>query len=300
MPRRYWPTIPLALFLALALFFEWSLANAPYPNSETNSNQQASNRPINNDPSIFLTVGTWVSDHHDGIEAAAAILSVIFTVALVGSNIALWRVTRTAANAAKEAADAAVKGTKTAEKALAIVERAFVFIDGFNTELATPLDGDLSRGLYWLTPFYQQEPGLWITRFAAQPRWKNSGSTPTNQLMIKTDWRTFDTDVPADFDFPYRDPAVVFFLAPQAIEPSPYLEISTAQQIVAWENNRTGVEPVILIWGRADYRDVFDAPHFIEWCYKLRLSRPIRSERMTAQFIQWGPYNRSDNPEKDS
>jgi hypothetical protein len=42
--------------------------------------------------------------------------SVIFTVALVGSNIALWRVTRTAANAAKQAAES-----------LLIVERAYVY-----------------------------------------------------------------------------------------------------------------------------------------------------------------------------
>jgi hypothetical protein len=123
MLKRYWPTIPLALFLALVLFFEWSLANAPHPNSETNSNQQSSNRPINNDPSIFVTVGTWVSDHHDGIEAAAAILSVIFTVALVGSNIALWRVTGTAANAAKQAAQAA----SVSADAVTVVERAYVY-----------------------------------------------------------------------------------------------------------------------------------------------------------------------------
>jgi hypothetical protein len=123
MLKRYWPTIPLAIFLAVAVFFEWSSANAPRPNPKTNGDQHARNRPVDNDTSVFLTVGTWVSDHHDGIEAAAAILSVVFTVALVGSNIALWLVTRTAANAAKEAADAASRSAD----GIAVVERAYIY-----------------------------------------------------------------------------------------------------------------------------------------------------------------------------
>src|SRR5579872_4717474 len=104
MLKRYWPTIPLALFLALAVFFEWSSANAPRPINHTASNQQPNDRSVNDNSSVLLTIAAWASDHHDGIEALSAVFSVIFTVALFGSNLLLWGVTRTAANAAKKAA----------------------------------------------------------------------------------------------------------------------------------------------------------------------------------------------------
>jgi len=190
---------------------------------------------------------------------------------------------------------------RTEERNFRAAERAFIFIDGFNVELATALDSEPSgRDLTWLPPFYQQEPGLWISRFAAQPRWKNGGNTPTNQLTIQTDWRLFSEGIPVEFDFPYRSGPTASFLAPRAIEPTPYLEILPAQTIIAWEQNPATVEPIILIWGRADYLDVFDARHSIEWCYKLRFSRPRRNERMAAQFIQWGPYNRTDSAQNES
>ena len=54
-----------------------------------------------------------------------------------------------------------------------------------------------------------------------------------------------------------------------------------------------GVEPFILIWGRADYEDVFQQKHFVEWCHRLRLSR-TGGEKMSAGTFQWGDYNRSD------
>jgi hypothetical protein len=121
--KRYWPTIPLALFLAVAIFFEWSSANAPRPIKHSGSDQQTTNRPVNNDPSILLVAGRWIGSHHDAIEAASAIGTAIFTVALFGANLLLWIVTRTAANAAKKAADAA----NVSAKAVAIVERAYVY-----------------------------------------------------------------------------------------------------------------------------------------------------------------------------
>lgn len=182
-----------------------------------------------------------------------------------------------------------------AEKALATAERAFVFIDGFNVELSTAADTNApNRDFTWLPQFYQQEPGLWISRFAAQPRWKNGGNTPTAQLTIQTDWRMFHDGFPPNFEFPYRNPPAAFFLAPRAIEPSPYLEMPPVQALIEWANTLVGVQPMILIWGRADYRDIFDTQHFVEWCYSLQFSRPIRSQRMAANFIQWGNYNRTD------
>jgi hypothetical protein len=214
------------------------------------------------------------------------------TLCLVVANIALWWVTWRSSKRQSGDMQAALDH---AQGALATVERAFVFIDGFNVELTTALDSDIPN-YEWIPSRYRKDPGLYITRFAAQPRWKNGGNTPTDRLAIQIDWRMFSDGIPPDFEFPYRDGPGPLFLAPQAVEPTSYLVIPPAQALVDWGNNPAGVEPAILIWGRADYRDVFDKAHFVEWCYWLRFSRPRRGDRMTASFIQWGQYNRTDHP----
>jgi hypothetical protein len=106
------------------------------------------------------------------------------------------------------------------------------------------------------------------------------------------DWRAPGSPLPVDFS--YREKPTAFFLGPGAVEPSDVIEMTGAMALVNWQWNPVLPSPLMLIWGRADYRDVFGQPHFTEWCYQLRLSRPIRTERMRAEFIQWGEYNRTD------
>jgi hypothetical protein len=208
--------------------------------------------------------------------------------------------TKEAADAAQGAANAAEKQAKIAERSLTELQRAFVFIDGFNIELTTALDSDLTPTNYqWLPTRYQQDPGLYVSRFAAQPRWKNGGNTPTEQLTIQVHWRALAPPNPPP-NYTYREAPRPFFLAPQAVEPSDYIEMPSVQGLIDWASNPVGVPPVVLIWGRADYLDIFGNPHFVEWCYQLRFARPRRNDRMTADFIQWGDYNRTDNYKKTS
>jgi hypothetical protein len=180
---------------------------------------------------------------------------------------------------------------EASKEALQVTERAFVFLDGFNVELTTALDGD-EVDYESLPERYRSDPGIFITRFAAQPRWKNGGNTPTKQLTIQVDWRGPTGPIPPEYV--YREQPNVFFLAPKAVEPSAYIEMPGAQALINWANNPIGDSPMMWIWGRADYRDIFEKPHFVEWCYQLRLSRPVHNERLSAAFIQWGDYNRSD------
>lgn len=216
-------------------------------------------------------------DRHNGLFAAvAAFIIAWFTYTLDRSSSQLWR----------------IEGRNFRE-----AQRAFVFLDGFNVQLTTAVDSNIpGRDFSWLPPRYQQDPGLYITRFAVQPRWKNGGSTPTEALTIQINWSGPRGQIPPNYT--YREPPKPFFVAPRAAEPSAFIEIPPAGTLVDWANNPVGPPPMILIWGRADYRDVFDTPHFIEWCYELQFARPIRSERMTASFVQWGDHNRSDNPQK--
>jgi hypothetical protein len=178
--------------------------------------------------------------------------------------------------------------------ALETTERAFVFLDGFDVELSLAPDRE---GGYAddLPERYKSYPELYITRFAVQPRWKNGGNTPTKKMTIQVDWRGPPAEVPPT-KYVHRNPPIPFFLAPKAVERSSYFEIPPAPAIVDWQMTESGPEKMILIWGRADYEDVFGNKHFVEWCHKLRFSRPgAATERMSAGFIQWREHNRTDD-----
>jgi hypothetical protein len=210
-------------------------------------------------------------DAHNGFFAAIA----AFIIA--GFTYTLWRATTEQAHLTREA--------------LETTERAFVFLDGFNVELTTAADSKVVE-LEYLPERYRSDPDLYITRFAVQPRWKNGGNTPTKRMTIQINWRGPPLPLPPDYE--YRDGKQPFFLAPRAIEPSDVIEIPSAMSLVDNEMHPVrAVAPIILIWGRADYEDVFGKTHFVQWCHRLRFERHD-GEKMRAGFIQWGDYNRTD------
>lgn len=210
-------------------------------------------------------------DSHEGFFVGG------FTFALVIATILLWLSTERLWKAGKEALEA--------------TERAFVFLDGFTPELTTgaDLEGEHVDGI---PEHYRFDPGLYISRFAVLPRWKNGGNTPTRKMTFQVNWRTPPIDIPPDYV--YRRPAEPFFLAPKAAEASSVVDMPGVSILVDWSFRPTGEEPLVLIWGRADYEDVFGRSHFVEWCYRLRFERHDR-KAMRAHFIQWGDHNRSDD-----
>jgi hypothetical protein len=202
-----------------------------------------------------------------------------FTGVLAASTIGLWIVTwRANVRQARE---------------IGQIERPFVFLEGFSDELTVAADNDETEEEINSRPagWQRAHRELVITRFAAIPRWKNGGRTPTEKMRIQTNWLPPDQPIPAEYG--YRNLPVPFFLGPQDVQQSEFIEIPPAIRLVDHEMTMRGPAPIILIWGRADYEDVFGEPHFLEWCYRLRFSRPRRHERMTARFVQWGEHNRS-------
>jgi len=170
-------------------------------------------------------------------------------------------------------------------KQYAAANRAFVVIDGFNCELTTAADHHIPIEVVLI------DPQLDIRRFATQPRWKNGGNTPTNEMTISVNWQAPGGPIPPDYV--YRDPPRLLFVAPKAVEPTEFVEMQGAQAIVNHGLNPIGDAPLMIIWGRADYEDVFRHSHFIEWCYRVRFERH-RGERLRASFVQWGDHNRTD------
>lgn len=166
--------------------------------------------------------------------------------------------------------------------------RAFVFIDGFNYELTTMADSPHSE---MPEAWADKERRYCVTRFAIQPRWKNSGATPTKNMKIRINNQGPIGNLPPDFIF--NQSAAPFFVAPNSIEQSHFIEIQGLQAPIDYGLNPIAHEPILLIWGRADYEDIFGDSHFVEWCYRIRVESHKGGD-LGVSFIQWGEYNRSD------
>ena len=171
--------------------------------------------------------------------------------------------------------------------------RAFVFIDGFNTELSVDADFPDDSSGRPLPPSTDRR--LYVRRFAMQPRWKNAGNTPTKNMTTKVKMEYFDEGLPANFPYGYDDSIRHCFLAPKATEPSEYIEVNPTRVNNVINNDMPILkgDPSIFMWGRADYKDAFNRSHFVEWCYRVRFDRPPDG-RLRASFTQWGQYNRTD------
>ncbi len=184
------------------------------------------------------------------------------------------------------------------ERQFELSERAFVSLDGFITELTTAADAKrVPRDR--LPERYRDDPGLYLSRCVFIPRWKNSGRTPTKNMTIQVNWGGPDWPViRIPESFTYRREPISFFVPPGGEELSQEIEIPGARAIIDWSFNPVGAPPLFLIWGRADYEDIFGRRHIVEWCRELRLDRHD-GVNLRATFIQWGGYNRSYDIESE-
>jgi hypothetical protein len=137
----------------------------------------------------------------------------------------------------------------------AVVNRAFIYLDGFNPELTTLADTNFNVPLpEELTAI---DRNLNVTRFAVQPRWKNSGNTPTIGMRIRVDW---DLILQGSRQVgEYRFAESRFFVGPKSVSNSEFIETSGELNalIQAGQAGIHGPVPLMLIWGRADSEDIF-------------------------------------------
>jgi hypothetical protein len=263
------PEIVLGFFLGIVTFLCLGLIGSYQTQHCGQLEASVHSHTIACDVSGFPLAAMEFMDHNDGFVVG------VFTFLLVVATILLWISTENA--------------FKITKRAFVATERAFVFLDGFNVELTTALDARHEIGR--LPERYKLDPRLYIARFAAQPRWKNGGNTPPIRMTIQINWRGPEGPIPPTYG--YRNPPQPFFIAPKALEPSAFVEIPSVRSLVDYGLNPIGVAPMVFIWGRADYEDVFGQSHFVEWCYQVRLE-DHKSAGLKAHFIQWGDYNRTD------
>lgn len=268
----------LAFVLSFFIWAENEIAQSFQACIGEKAPKESSEHPNNQSNSITVVVKTQalcslrLVDAHNGFFAALA------AIAVAAFTFTLWVATDRLA--------------KSGQQIFEATERAFVFLDSFDFELTTKQDLKDNVTLDGEPEWHRTYPGLVIRRFDLQPKWKNSGNTPTKNMTIQVDWRPppYATPIPK---FIYRGSPQPFFIAPGATEPSAVIEMPSAQEIINASWNPAKAPPQILIWGRADYEDIFGHKHFVEWCHELRLSRS-GGGKLRPSTIQWGEHNRTD------
>lgn len=171
-------------------------------------------------------------------------------------------------------------------------ERAFVHIDSIVFEIVT-VDENSAFSRERIPEIYRDNHHLYMTRFAVRPIWRNSGKSPTRNMTVWVRHGKSARHIPHDYA---NGPTVEgrMFIAPQAAESSDVVAMLEARSLIDWTfEERDGAPPLVLIWGRADYEDVFGEKHFVEWCYRVRLLAPDK-KMLRAEFIQYGDFNRTD------
>jgi hypothetical protein len=200
-------------------------------------------------------------------------ITAVGTLSIAGFTLTLWRSTD--------------KLWASGEKSLRLTQRAFVYLDGFNTEITLLDDNESNRKIELESG---KDRSLWVTRFAAQPRWRNSGNSPALNMTLETNFTLVPGTLLQDFEYPYKGPTSQMFIGPQSVVDGEVLEIGGANAVI---NN--GIEPgqMLYIWGRAGYDDIFGHRHFVKWCYRVRFHR-YDGGRLRASYIQHDDYNHSD------
>jgi hypothetical protein len=210
----------------------------------------------------------WDSWFPDSISLYTLAL-VVFTAVLAFGTLYqfnfLGRGERIAADTAKAAKDSA----DIAREALETTQRAFIFITTF-------------------------EVSVLPNTVRVQPKWQNSGTTPTIEMRSRVSWKWFPGEPPADYDYPNLDGTGNVDTAPETqtafVGPQTSSYASSLNIPVFWIDRVRKGDGRIFIWGWGEYNDVFKGTvrHRTEFCNELVVEalNPVKRTvpRLKLQF----------------
>src|ERR1700712_68206 len=95
--RVKWTLFGMFLGIALGGSLVWSSPkyhSAVCPNNENYRQGCTAEDTENDDPSVFVAIGAWATQHREAVEALAALGTALFTIVLAFSTIGLWLQTK--------------------------------------------------------------------------------------------------------------------------------------------------------------------------------------------------------------
>jgi hypothetical protein len=247
----------LSAILAAVVFFAAILGvafySSPYSNNPNEQKTAAEQQSGNQEQKNGITGSAfWRFLFPDSISVFTLLLVIATIVLAIVAVVQIGFLTRqeeiaiTAANAAKDSADAAKQSAEISQRALIVAQRAYVRVVGYPW-LWRP-DADPKRsGKYW---------------YDITPTIENVGNTPA-AIKIIMSFALRDTQLPDDFDFPYRGTPGDSIIGPKQT-------ISTESAVILDEDLaavRDG-KKFFYIWGAVTYKDGFEGTpvHRTEFC----------------------------------
>lgn len=194
-----------------------------YPDAIRNSGQAA-------DAFLGMSSGLWV--------ALFTFILAMFTSILAISTLFLWRATQ--------------NSVAIATRSLHDLERAFVFLDGFDADIDQIVEPGDPTGR-------PDRLSMQVSQCRIRPKWKNSGSSPTRKMSFRIGMTTSElATLPDDFLYPLEEKSHPLFVGPKATEGSEFIVVAAGYVTAAvQEQGQTN----FFIWGRADYKYVFFPPY---------------------------------------
>lgn len=176
------------------------------------------------------------------------------------------------------------RSAKEASNNYRAVERAFVFMQDLPEQMAYENEPITMQVGHATMDGIAKVPVM----FFYEPRWENSGTTPTRKMIVCTNWTHQAGDLAPDFAYEDGKPETMF-LGPRSIMPSNVICIppDVIRAAIADETR-------IYIWGRTEYEDIFGQSHWMRFCYRLHVE-DIRAERFGWRHrTTYGRYNGTD------
>jgi hypothetical protein len=204
---------------------------------------------------------------------------VVFTAVLSGVGVIQLKLLTRAETVAEKSAKAVQQSADVAKTALISAQRAFLFVNTFETHVIK-------------------------NEFRILPQWKNSGTTQANPVKNYANWRAFIGTPPADYtdpdlaadgtDLPTHGQGLEFYIGPQDAIYSESLNVP--MPLIERIRNK---ELRLFIWGWAEYRDAFEGTpiHRSQFCNEVivtDMGREGDKVTVAVSFAKYGPYNKAN------
>jgi hypothetical protein len=201
----------------------------------------------------------------------------LFTFALVIiSSVQIYFLTRSD-KTARLSAEAAKGSAETADRALRITQRAFVFAQGFGSgpNIHPSGDGDRVEEYWFFAPVV------------------NVGNTPATNARIRIDTQTFPTIKNREPFFAHPIGGSQAVIGPRIEIKSQYRTVPIEVLLQVWRN-----EAELYVWTFLEYRDIFDPEvvHHHQQCARIGLIHdprdiPPADHPPYVTFTIYGPQN---------
>lgn len=256
---------------------------------------------------ITAPIGIYRDCLGDFIHQNGEAITALFTVVLAFSTIGLWLSTRNlweagerqieefkhATETQSKNMEASIKAANDSAKAAFASNQIAVFtseqrLRAYVTALDVHMVTHRQPGRISATG--QEIPGpIHTYRFAVVL--KNGGQTPAVNIVINSNIRSFQTGIPANFDFPDSDTFGHGLIGPQIEWHTPWKSVSASL-----------IEDISLtwaIWGWIEYDDIFTSSgstsrNRTEFCFRIERKRLPVTNELWAEFIPHDRFNAAD------